>query len=122
MSHKGIHVLADYTNIIGNEKELGEFVFNLMIECINKTDMKIVHKNLSILNGDTPPGFTSVLLLDASHFSSHCYSDEGLLAIDLFTCGKTDTKTVVENFTKKLIEKYPNINCTYLRVHERFNF
>ena len=122
MSHKGIHVLADYTNIIGNEKELGEFVFNLMIECINKTDMKIVHKNLSILNGTTPPGFTSILLLDASHFSCHCYSEEGLLAIDLFTCGKTNTKEVVENFSKKLIEKYPNINCTYLHVHERFNY
>ena len=43
---KGNHILVDYIGLYGDEKELGEFVFNLMIECINKTDMKIVHQNL----------------------------------------------------------------------------
>jgi S-adenosylmethionine decarboxylase len=122
MSYKGTHILADYTNVFGNEKEIGNFVFELMIECINKTDMKIVHKKLCILNDDTPPGFTSVLLLDASHFSSHCYSEDGLLSIDLFTCGKTNTKEVVEHFTEKLLLKYPNIKCTYMHLHERFHY
>ena len=61
---KGNHILVDYVGLYGDEKELGEFIFNLMIQCIENTKMKIVHKHLVILNGDTPAGFTSVLLLD----------------------------------------------------------
>ena len=72
----GTHILADYTGIYGNEEDIGNFIFDLMIRTIDRTSMKIVHKHLSILQDDTPPGFTSVLLLDSSHFSSHCYSDK----------------------------------------------
>ena len=122
MLTKGKHIFVDFMGIKGEENELGEFIFNLMIDSIkSNTTMKIVHKHLEILNGDTPPGFTSVLLLDESHFTSHCYSDEGLLAIDLFTCGKTDTTKVIDYFTVKIIEKYPNIICTYKKNHERFH-
>ena len=122
MSTKGKHIFVDFNEIRGDENELGNFVFNLMINSIEKnTSMKIVHKNLSILNGDTPPGFTSVLLLDESHFTSHCYSEEGLLAIDLFTCGKTDTTKVIDYFISKLIEKYPDVMCTFRKTHERFH-
>ena len=122
MLTKGKHIFADFIGIKGDEKDIGNFVFNLMIESIeNNTTMKIVHKQLCILNGDTPPGFTSVLLLDESHFTSHCYSDQGLLAIDLFTCGKTDTTKVIEYFIDKIKEKYPNVVCTYRKEHERFH-
>jgi S-adenosylmethionine decarboxylase len=122
MLTKGKHIFVDFMGIKDNEKELGEFVFELMIKSVvNNSNMKIVHKHLEILNGDTPPGFTSVLLLDESHFTSHCYSEEGLLAIDLFTCGKTDTAKVIDYFTEKIIGKYPNIICTYKKNHERFH-
>jgi S-adenosylmethionine/arginine decarboxylase-like enzyme len=122
MLTKGKHIFTDFIGIKGDENEIGNFVFNLMINSIEKnTAMKIVHSHLSILNGDTPPGFTSVLLLDESHFTSHCYSDQGLLAIDLFTCGKTDTTKVIEYFVDKIKEKYPDIVCTYRKEHERFH-
>ena len=122
MITKGKHIFVDFIGIKGNEIEIGEFVFNLMINSINiNTTMKIVHKHLEILNIDTPAGFTSVLLLDESHFTSHCYSGEGLLAIDLFTCGKTDTSKVIDYFTIKLIEKYENVLCVYKKNHKRFH-
>jgi S-adenosylmethionine decarboxylase len=122
MLTKGKHIFVDFIGINGNEKELGEFVFNLMIDSVEtNTSMKIVHKYLCILNGDTPPGFTSVLLLDESHFTTHSYSEEGLLAIDLFTCGKTDTTKVIAYFIDKLKEKYSDVVCTYRKEHERFH-
>ena len=119
---KGKHIFVDFIGIKGNEIDIGNFVFNLMIESIvNNTSMKIVHKHLEILNGVSPCGFTSVLLLDESHFTSHCYSEEGLIAIDLFTCGKTDTTKVITYFIDKLKEKYSDVVCTYRKEHERFH-
>jgi S-adenosylmethionine decarboxylase len=119
---KGNHILVDYIGLYGDEKELGEFIFNLMIQCIENTKMKIVHRQLVILNGDTQPGFTSVLLLDESHMTSHCYSDEGNLAVDIFTCGQTDTFKVIENFNHELLKKYPDVKITYQENHKRFYF
>ena len=119
---RGNHILVDYTGFKGDEYELGNFVFNIMIDAVEKTEMKIVHKKLVILNSDTPPGFTSILLLDESHFSSHCYSDEGLLALDIFTCGATDTQKIIDYVNIKLFEKCKDLKCTYLETHKRFNF
>jgi S-adenosylmethionine/arginine decarboxylase-like enzyme len=36
-----------------------------------------------------------MVLLDESHCSAHAYSDEGLLALDIFTCGNTDPRDVL---------------------------
>jgi len=121
-NHKGNHIFLDFINFHGNEYELGNKVFDIMIKAIESTNMKIVHKHLEILNGDTPSGFTSVILLDESHATSHCYSDDGLLAIDLFTCGKTDTLKVMETIKENLFKEFPNLKCTYFQNHRRFNF
>ena len=75
---KGTHIFADYKGLFGNEYEIGEFIFQLMQDSIlNASTMKIVHKNLVILNKDTqgvetPPGFTEILALlqlDSSHMT-----------------------------------------------------
>jgi len=44
---------------------------------------------------DSPPGFAAVIMLDESHCSAHSYADLGLIAMDLFTCGRTDPKDVL---------------------------
>jgi S-adenosylmethionine decarboxylase len=123
-NHKGNHVFADFTGFYGDENELGKFVFELMIRAIEKTDMKIVHRHLEILNDDTPPGFTSILLLDTSHITAHSYTgnDQGLLAFDCFTCGVTDTVKMMNYIKDELLKEYPEIKCTYLQKHKRFNF
>ena len=75
--HKGIHIFSDYSGLIGDEYIIGDFIFKLMQKSIEKkSSMKIVHKNLVILNQETqgfytPPGFTAILQLDSSHFSAH---------------------------------------------------
>lgn len=119
--NKGNHIFADFINFKGNEHWLGIFIYRLMIKAINRTKMKIVHRHLEILNEDTPPGFTSVLLLDESHFTSHCYSEEGLLAVDIFTCGNTNTREVMDFFIEELLKGFPEVKCVKLENHKRFN-
>lgn len=50
--------------------------------------VRVVHRHVETFDGsESPPGFASVALLDESHMSAHCYSDQGKLAFDVFTCG-----------------------------------
>lgn len=44
---------------------------------------------------NSPPGFTAMVLLDESHCSAHCYADQQLMALDIFTCGKTDPNDIL---------------------------
>ena len=122
--YKGNHVFADFTGFHGDEYVLGTFVYELMIRAIERTNMKIIHKNLAILNIDTPPGFTAFLQLDSSHISAHSYTEksQGLLAFDCFTCGSTDTLSVMNYIKDELLKEFPEIKCTYLQNHKRFNF
>ncbi len=130
VSYRGSHTFADYRGLIGNEFEIATFVFELMRRTIHtRTSMKIVHDNLCILNENTPPGFTAILQLDESHFSalgnftSHAYTssaDKGLLCVDLFSCGSTNTEATVQFFEAELKRKYPSLERLSLQTHRRF--
>ena len=137
--YKGTHIFADYKGLIGDEYEIGKFVFELMQDSINNAStMKIVHKNLVVLNNETqgietPPGFTAILALlqlDSSHmtvtsFTSHSYSEEcemGLLCIDVFTCCSDDTSKIIDYFEDRLVKKYPKVERVSIETHKRFKF
>jgi S-adenosylmethionine decarboxylase len=118
----GRHILIDYHIKLGMDPiDLGYKVFTLMEKCIKeKSNMKIVHKHLEYLTVDTPPGFTAFLLLDQSHFSAHCYSEYGMLAIDLFTCGSTDPEAVIGMFQDQLKEITEELQVTAFCLQKRF--
>lgn len=130
--HHGKHVFGDFVwdvdkenkeNSI-NSEDLANNIFKIMEDAVLKTDMTIVHKKLVIL-GQTPkspPGFTSIILIDESHVSAHCYSDRGLLAIDVFTCGKTDPSNVMNDIEKNIKKMYPSLSCLYNKTHNRFHY
>ena len=136
---KGTHIFADYKGLFGDETEIGNFIFNLMQDAIiNASTMKIVHKNLVILNKDTqgvdtPPGFTSILSLlqlDSSHmtctyFTTHSYTEEkemGLLCVDIFTCNSDDTSKIIQYFEDRVKEKYPTVERVNIETHKRFKY
>jgi len=49
------------------------------------------------LGADSPPGLTVAILLDESHVTAHSYADDGLLALNAFTCGKrANPRKVIE--------------------------
>ena len=60
-----------------------------MRRSVAKSSAREVHHKAVVLGDDnlSPPGFTACVLIDESHVTAHCYSERGLLAIDIFTCG-----------------------------------
>lgn len=53
------------------------------------------------LGADSPPGLTVAILLDESHVTAHSYADEGMLALNAFTCGKrADPQKVIDAIQK----------------------
>ena len=117
-----VHIFIDFCWIYGDEYLIAEFIFGLMLSTIlNKTCMKIVHQHLCVLNDDTPEGFTSVLLLDSSHFTSHAYTKKGTMSCDLFTCN-TDLsvlKDAMEYFIDGIKNKYPKSVLNNYKINFR---
>ena len=51
---------------------------------------------------ESPPGFTAVVLLDESHCSAHSYADLGLVALDIFTCGRANPRDILAILCEKI--------------------
>ncbi len=128
MKSHGNHVFGDFIWDVCKEKvddiELANNIFEIMEKSVRRTSMTIVHKKLVILGQtpESPPGFTSIILIDESHVSAHCYADRGLLALDVFTCGKTQPKPIMDNIEKEIKLLYPSFRCIYNEQHKRFHY
>ena len=121
MKNRGNHVFLDFVNFYDDDLEgCCKYIFEVMNDAIKQTNMKNMFGKMIMLKDDTEEGFTSVILLDESHVTCHSYTKLGLLALDVFTCGKTNPE-IVANYIKKELEiKYPNIQCTNCETHKRF--
>lgn len=120
-NHLGKHVIIDITNFFLNTEESGPWVLSILRESVRKaSNAREVHHKLVMLGDRSPPGFTSVVLIDESHITAHCYSEKGLLAIDIFTCGNSDPIKIMNFILTKLKRKLPNITYTHQDVIPRF--
>ena len=127
MKYKGTHIFVDFDNFKHDNgtEYMGNQIYKIMSTAIEtQSNMKIVHKHLEILKDpETADGFTSVLLLDESHFTAHAYTDEHkLLALDLFTCGKTDTAIIMDYVINEIKLVFPNIKLNNFVVNKRFKY
>jgi S-adenosylmethionine decarboxylase len=69
---------------------------------------------------DSPPGFAAVVLIDESHVSAHCYSNRGLLAIDIFTCGGNDPGPLADDIHRVLQSAVPELVLSGRKHVDRF--
>jgi S-adenosylmethionine decarboxylase len=121
MKNRGNHVFLDFVNFYDDQLDkCCKYVFDLMNKSIEQTTMKNMFGKMIMLNDDTEEGFTSVILLDESHITCHSYTKLGLLALDVFTCGKTNPEIVANYIKKELEVKYPDIKCVNYETHKRF--
>jgi S-adenosylmethionine decarboxylase len=121
MKNRGNHVFLDFVNFYDDQlEECCKYVFELMNKSIEQTTMKNMFGKMIMLNEDTEEGFTSVILLDESHITCHSYTKLGLLALDVFTCGKTNPEIVANYIKKELEVKYTDIKCVNYETHKRF--
>ena len=117
----GVHILVDYTGFFPNIENLGSVILSMMEEAIDNSDARRVHSHVENFDGIiSPPGFAAVVLLDESHFSAHCYSDKGWLAIDCFTCGGTDAGAIVDDIHLQLVELHSSIKLQKRSIKDRF--
>ena len=111
----------DYVGYIAPQKDDGQWMLEIMRDVIANSTAKEVHSHVTQFDGcNSPLGFAAVVVLDESHFSAHCYSELGWLAIDCFTCGSADTESIVKEFTDILQEKIPTLRTTQEKTVERF--
>lgn len=121
MNHRGNHVFMDFINFYDdNLEECCEYIHATMNDSIKQTSMRNMFSKMIMLDQDTEEGFTSVILLDESHITCHSYTKRGLLALDVFTCGKTNPEIIANYIKEKIQEKYPNIQCLNMQTHKRF--
>lgn len=87
---KGLHTLIDFTHFFIPQYRVSSTCLTFKKEMktiILKNRLNIVGDNYKIFTKPiSPNGFTIMFLLDESHISTHCYTDTGKLAFDLFTC------------------------------------
>jgi S-adenosylmethionine/arginine decarboxylase-like enzyme len=125
---RGIHHIVDYkweeNDGIPNEYFHYKVFFEIE-KIINKTSLKIVHKNLCMLplKGDTSEiGGTLFYQLDSSHFSLHSYYDTKILAIDFFSCGDSDTVLAMKEIDDLLKSIIPSMKIIFRHTLPRFHY
>lgn len=120
--HKGRHVFLDFINYYntGDLETCCANTFQIMQDSLKLTKMRNMHSKMVVLKEDTEEGFTSVILLDESHITCHSYTNMGLLALDVFTCGATDPEIISKYIKTELMKLYPDIICTSCQTHKRF--
>lgn len=93
---KGKHLLVDCRNVPKEICEDDKTFLNLLSSAAEKADSTVILQVRYRLGHNSPPGFACIVLLDESHCSAHSYSELGLIAIDIFTCGDTHPRKVFE--------------------------
>ena len=120
----GNHTLIDITGVkIEDPHEYGKNVSDICRSSLSLGTCREVHHKLIIFpkNGISPPGFTMVILIDESHITAHCYSEKGMLAIDIFTCGNgSDTNKMASFIIHSLKLIHPELVVRHLNSLKRF--
>jgi S-adenosylmethionine decarboxylase len=99
---KGRHILIDCSNVPYEVCSDDQLVLNAMAKAAERAGATVISQVRYRFGHNSAPGFTAVVLLDESHCSAHSYADEGLLAMDIFTCGTTDPHDVLRELRKEI--------------------
>jgi len=117
----GSHVLLDYVDYHRGEGGDGEWVLAALRDCVRESGIREVHSHVEIFDGtESPLGFAAAVLIDESHVTAHCYSERGLLAIDVFTCGDSDSDAVADMIHGRLVAENPGVRLVFRKSVERF--
>lgn len=120
--YKGCHATLDIINFFLPAREGGEKILKILKESLKFSSCHAVHEKLVVLGETSPPGFTSVILIDESHLTAHCYSEEGLLAIDAFTCGKSDPEKMIDFIYNEILKLDNKIIVVKKHILKRFPY
>jgi len=112
------HVMLDFYNMNVPEditaSELTTLVLSTMENAISSQGVNVEYKHAEVFaegNKLSPPGFTSGVVFKSGHATAHCYSEIGLLAIDVFSLNtptrQFDSQRAANEISKILTSKFP---------------
>jgi len=113
LKYRGSHSMIDITKCYIKEKDTETVflaLFNGFKEICGNNNLRIVGEKMVVFDGSvSPPGGTIILMLDESHISLHSYGEEGILAIDCFTCSKNPENHInaVSDIKKLIAYHFP---------------
>ena len=117
----GVHILLDYMEFLPTVEKDGAWMLEILRQSVRDAGVREVHSHVEEFDGEVSPlGFAAVVLIDESHVSAHCYSERGLLAIDVFTCGDHDPEVVADSIHASLCGTVPGLNLLRRERIERF--
>lgn len=114
---KGMHIILDCYHIPAETCLDDKFLLDSIVEVANSHKANIISTSRYHFGHNSPAGCAIFVMLDESHVSIHTYAELGLIAIDVFTCGKTDARAIAV-YLKTVIGVSP-LNCTE-KILERF--
>lgn len=100
--HKGQHLLVDCRNVTRELCLNDKLVLGAMARAAERAGANVISQVRYKFGQDSPPGFTAAIVLDESHCTAHSYADLGLIAMDVFTCGKTDPRDVLRYIREEI--------------------
>ena len=119
---RGRHVLVDLAGYVAPEDDEGEWMLKLIQEAVAASPAREVHSHVETFDGSSSPrGYAAVVLIDESHVTAHCYSEEGLLAIDSFSCGQCEPQMIVDHLLGNLFDTIPTLEICNSEEVSRFN-
>ena len=92
---KGHHLLVDCRNVARETCLDDKHLLDVMGRAATRAGATVISQIRYKFGQDSPPGFTCIVMLDESHISAHTYADLGLIALDVFTCGRTKPADVL---------------------------
>lgn len=99
---KGRHILVDCTSVPREVCLDDKRVLKAMAEGAEKAGATVISQVRYHFGHNSAPGFTAAVLLDESHCTAHSYADLGLMALDMFTCGTTDPRDILNHMLSVL--------------------
>ena len=118
---RGFHVHVDCVGYIPPATDDHSWILQLMREAVRNSHAREVHAHVVPFDGSiSPPGFAAVVLIDESHVTAHCYTERGLLALDVFTCGDHDPDSVADLIHGHLMAKIPGLRMAFRERVDRF--
>lgn len=89
---KGKHILAEFYEVeqmVNDEEQLKAF----LLQCCTEANVNLIGFDISFFDNG---GYTLCALLRESHIAIHTYPEYNSIFLDVFTCGKANTKLIID--------------------------
>lgn len=110
----GTHLIADVQGMTPSLLRDRSSTARALQRALEKWGLNILQSSAHDFPGG---GFTVCFLLSESHASLHSYPELHYLAVDLFTCGATNPRKVLQSFLEAL--NHSDCDVTVVERHAR---